>query len=80
VNVYGPHGENVATYMRRGRLVAIDGKLSWREWQTAEEQKRQAVSVVADSVQFLDGLGERGEGGEDGELVGAGAREDDLSF
>jgi single-strand DNA-binding protein len=81
VNVYGPQGENVATYMSRGRLVAIDGRLSWREWETAEEQKRQAVSIVADSVQFLEGPGQREESAEpDGELVGAGATKDDLAF
>lgn len=59
VSVFGAHGETVATYMRRGRRVCVDGRLSWREWETAEEQKRQAVSIVADSVQFMDPPGER---------------------
>ena len=49
--------------------MAVDGRLEWREWETAEQQKRQAVSIVADVVQFLDAPGER-----DGELVGAGVR------
>ena len=71
VSVFGPPAENVAAYMSRGRLVAVDGRLSWREWETADEQKRQAVSIIADSVQFLDGPGERDA--EEGELVGAGA-------
>jgi len=73
VSVYGQRGETVATYMRRGRRVCIDGRLSWREWETADEQKRQAVSILADSVQFLDGPGERGEAEET--LVGAGTGE-----
>lgn len=74
VSVFGPAGENVAAYMSRGRLVGVDGRLTWREWETAEEQKRQAVSITADSVQFLEGPGDRGAGGdgEGGELVGAG--------
>jgi single-stranded DNA-binding protein len=56
--------------------VAVDGRLEWREWETAEQQKRQAVSIVADVVQFLDAPGEG-----DGELVGAGAGgEGELSF
>jgi single-strand DNA-binding protein len=82
VSVYGPPGETVATYMSRGRLVAIDGRLAWREWVTPDEQKRQAVSIVADSVQFLESpAGRDGEAGEaDGELVGAASGEDDLSF
>ena len=70
VSVYGGQGENVATYMRRGSRVCVDGRLSWREWETAEEQKRQAVSIVADTVQFMDPPGERDADAE--ALVGAG--------
>lgn len=78
VNVYGPPGETVATYLRRGRLVAIDGRLSWREWETADEQKRQAVSIVADTVQFLDGA--RDGDGDEQPMVGAAVGEDDLTL
>jgi single-strand DNA-binding protein len=77
VSVFGPAAEAVATYMEKGRLLGIDGRLEWREWETAEQQKRQAVSIVADHVEFLDGRGERdGDGEEAGdggpELVTAG--------
>jgi single-strand DNA-binding protein len=58
--------------MRRGTRVGVDGRLSWREWETDDEQKRQAISIVADSVQFLDSAGPRAEGEEAEELVGAG--------
>ncbi|MGH2853286.1 MAG: single-stranded DNA-binding protein [Solirubrobacteraceae bacterium] len=96
VATFGGLAENVARYMHKGRLVAIDGRLEWSEWEIADgspgvgQQKRQAVSVVAETVQFLDRHdGERGEGepegelgAEDGEreLVGAGAGEVDLVF
>jgi single-strand DNA-binding protein len=93
VSAYGAAGESVSRYMRRGSRVAVDGRLEWREWETAEQERRQAVSVVADTVQFLDSPGERSQAaaaaGEDetsatdaGELVGvgAGAAEDDLVF
>lgn len=80
VSVYGGAGENVASYMRRGRLIAVDGRLAWREWEQ-DEQKRQAVSIVADNVQFLDGPSDRDSEHTDGdELVGAGASGDGLSF
>jgi len=81
VSVYGAPGESVGQYMRRGSRVAIDGRLDWREWETADQVKRQAVSIVADTVQFLDSPGGRadrngGSGGEDaGELIGVGAGE-----
>lgn len=71
--------------MRKGSRVAVDGRLSWREWETTSEGKRQAVSIVADVVQFLDSAGERSdsdEDGLDGDLVGVGVGTggDDLSF
>jgi single-strand DNA-binding protein len=76
VSVFGAAGESVDQYTHKGSRVAVDGRLEWREWETAEQQKRQAVSIVADVVQFLDAAGE-GEG----ELVGAGAGgEGELSF
>jgi len=77
VSVFGNTAENVEHYLGKGSRVAVDGRLEWREWETAEQQKRQAVSIVADVVQFLDSPGER-----DGELVGAGSPggEDELGF
>ncbi len=39
VSVYGASGESVSQYMRRGSRVAIDGRLEWREWETAEQQQ-----------------------------------------
>jgi single-strand DNA-binding protein len=96
VSVFGATGESVHRYMSRGRRVAIDGHLAWREWETSEGTKRQAVDIVAESVQFLDGRGGHGDSGgasddegsvggaqsgEEGELVGVGSGiEDDLVF
>ncbi len=77
VSVFGAPAESVAQYMHKGSRVGVDGRLEWREWETADQQKRQAVSVVADTVQFLDGP--RDEGGDE-ELVAAGAGESDLAF
>jgi len=64
VSVYGASGETVSQYMRRGSRVAVDGRLEWREWETADQQTREAVSIVANSVVFLDSP--KGQGG--GEL------------
>jgi single-strand DNA-binding protein len=62
ITVWGAQGENCAQYLSKGRPVAVDGRLEWREWDTPEGQKRQAIDIVADSVQFLGGR----EGGENG--------------
>jgi single-strand DNA-binding protein len=81
VDVYGGAAESVASYMHRGSRVGVDGRLEWREWETAEQQKRQAVSILADTVQFLDSpRGERDGDLEEGEPAGVGADTKDVPF
>ena len=53
VTVWGAQGENCAQYLQKGRPVAIDGRLEWREWEDQKGNKRQSVDIIADSVQFL---------------------------
>ena len=52
VTVWGAQGENAARFLTKGRPVAIDGRLEWREWD-GDTGKRQAVAIIADAVQFL---------------------------
>jgi single-strand DNA-binding protein len=64
VTVWGQQGENCATYLQKGRPVAIDGRLEWREWEAKDGSgKRQTVEIIADSVQFLGGRDDSGGGG-----------------
>jgi single-strand DNA-binding protein len=66
VTVWGAQGENCANYLSKGRPVAIEGRLDWREWEAKEGGKRQAVQIIANTVQFLgsrDGAGGGGGGG-----------------
>jgi single-strand DNA-binding protein len=83
VTVWGNQGENCAQYLSKGRPVAIDGRLEWREWDAQDGTKRQAVEIIADSVQFLGGRGE-GEGGQGGQNqfvpAGAAAQSDSADF
>ena len=55
VKVWGAQGENCARFLSKGRPVGVQGRLEWREWETQDGQKRQAVDIIADSVQFLGG-------------------------
>ena len=70
VTVWGAQGENCAAYLSKGRPVAIEGRLDWREWEAKDGGgKRQAVQIVANSVQFLgsrDGGGGGGNGNGNG--------------
>ena len=74
ITVWGAQGENCAQYLAKGRPVGVDGRLEWREWEAQDGSKRQAVEVIADTVQFLgsrDGGG--GDGGGAPQYVPAGA-------
>src|SRR3989442_13354176 len=63
VTVWGKQGENCAQYLSKGRPVAVDGRLEWREWEAQDGSgKRQAVEIVADSVQFLGGRDDAASG------------------
>jgi single-strand DNA-binding protein len=75
VSVWGNQGESCAQYLAKGRPVAIDGRLEWREWEATDGSgKRQAVEIVADNVQFLGGRNDGdGGGGGGGQFVPAGA-------
>ena len=55
VTVWGAQGENCSRFLSKGRPVAIDGRLEWREWQGQDGAKRESVEIVADAVQFLGG-------------------------
>jgi single-strand DNA-binding protein len=62
VTVWGAQGQNCAQYLSKGRPVAIDGRLEWREWDAKDGTKRQSVDIVADTVQFLGSRGDNGGG------------------
>ena len=72
ITAWGAQGEACSRYLSKGSPVAIDGRLEWREWQPDEgAAKRQAVQIVADSVQFLAGA--RRDDAEPAEAVAAGS-------
>ena len=66
VKIFGRQGENAAQYLAKGRPVAIDGRLEWREFTDGQGNKRQAVEIIADNVQFLGGRDDAGGGGYSG--------------
>ena len=51
--VWGKQAENCANYLAKGRLVAIQGRIQSRSWET-ENGRRYVTEVVANQVQFLE--------------------------
>lgn len=52
--------ENCANYLKKGRLVAVEGRLQIRNYQTQDGQKRRVAEVVASFVQFLEKANQEG--------------------
>src|SRR5881227_211112 len=66
VSIFGNQAESSAQYLSKGRPVGIDGRLDWREWDAQDGSKRQAVQIIAESVQFLGGRDSEGGAGGGG--------------
>lgn len=84
VTVWGNQGESCARFLSKGSKCGVQGRLDWREWQAQDGSKREAVEIVADSVQFLTPRSES-DGGSQFVPAGAGsefpaAADDDIPF
>lgn len=84
--VFGKSAENVGKYVRKGRLVAVSGRIQTRSWEDDDKKKHYATEVIAYEVDFLD-RGEKkdnqadAEGSSDGSgFSPAPDEEDDLPF
>jgi single-strand DNA-binding protein len=53
VVMFGKLAEITCKYMDKGRLVAVEGRLQARSFETKDGQKRKVFEVVADNIQFL---------------------------
>ncbi len=70
--VWGKQGENCAQYLKKGRSVYIEGRISYREYEAKDGSgKRKVTEIVANRVQFLGGRGDAPMGDSD---FGGGAR------
>jgi single-strand DNA-binding protein len=55
--------EFAANYLGKGRLVAVEGRLQVRSYQTQDGSKRRVSEVVCDNLKALDRPKEHAEGG-----------------
>jgi single-strand DNA-binding protein len=63
VTVFGNSADAAAKFLAKGRQVAVDGRLRWREYQDRDGNRRDAIEIVAQDVQFIGGRDEQ-QGGE----------------
>ena len=70
--VYGKQAENCGQYLKKGRQVFIEGRISYRNYEAKDGSgKRYVTEIVAQRVQFLGGRA-GGAGAEDpGDLGGS---------
>jgi single-strand DNA-binding protein len=93
--VYGKQAELCSQYLKKGRQVYIEGRLTTRQWESKDGTgKRSRTEVVAQRVQFLGGrdggggagAGARGGGGMDEpedfstDMPPTGPDDDDIPF
>lgn len=72
VSVIGSRAEALSRLLEKGRLIGVDGRLRWREWEDKDGARRQAIDIIADTIELLGG---RSEG--QGSTVSAGADQPD---
>ena len=66
VVLFGRQATSLKPYLKKGSLIAIDGRLQTRQWQDKDGQKRYTTEVVADRVELIGGRsGGGGRGRED---------------
>ena len=51
--------ENMASFLGKGRLVYVEGKLQTRQWQDNQGVKRYSTEIVAREIKLIDSAGSR---------------------
>lgn len=54
VILWSRQAELAQKYLKKGRMVYIEGKLQTRSWQDQQGQKRYTTEIVANNLQFID--------------------------
>ncbi len=62
VTVWDKQAEACCQHLKKGSAVFVEGVLQSRFWETSDGQKRSAIDVRAERVQFLGSYGNREEG------------------
>lgn len=53
VVVWNKPAENAVEYCKKGRQIAVNGRLAWRTWTAQDGSNRSTVEIVANDIQYL---------------------------
>lgn len=65
--------ETVANYTRKGRLVAVEGRIQVRNYENNEGKRVYVTEIIANNVRFLDKAPENAQEGAGGSRGGGGS-------
>jgi len=63
VVTFGPKADFAQNYLRKGKLVYIEGRLRTRDWTDNQNVRHFRTEVRADEIQFLERSGDAQGGG-----------------
>lgn len=64
IDAFGKTAETIGQYLRKGSPIILEGRLKLDQWDDKQTgQKRQKLSVICETFQFLNSGNRDGEGG-----------------
>lgn len=80
--VWQKQAENVANYLSKGKMAAVDGRLQIRSFEGQDGQRRWVTEVVAETVRFLSPKGDGDGSSGSSDFIGEEIQmpDDDLPF
>ena len=74
---WGRTADNMATYIGKGSLIGVDGRIQTRTYDNSAGQKIYVTEIFADNVQFLES---KKDNQENADLVNSNITDNDLPF
>ncbi len=55
IEAWGPQGDLIHRYLKKGNPIFVEGRLKFDQWETKEGEKRSKLRVVLERFQFIGG-------------------------
>lgn len=64
--VWSKLAEIMTEYVKKGQMIAIEGRLSQRRWKDADGNNKSKIEIIVETFQFVGGKREEGSAHPDG--------------